>query len=251
MAFHEISQTQFETYNVQKSPFVFTIAEEVQWFIDQEYNLLGTVIRDKIDRDWSYVLMALDSDGEYRAIDVNVSYESIEIANSEIRSNARRIAENGKFKEKLYEDLENKIDLEITDINKEVKSYFNKHPEKLYILNPRKFEELIASILEDLGFDIELTKATRDGGSDIIARIKNAVTSFLILVECKRYSPNNKVSVDIVRQVAGVHTLKNPSKSIIVTTSTFTKDAIKEAGKLNEKLDLKDYYDLKDWLKKY
>ncbi len=79
----------------------------------------------------------------------------------------------------------------------------------------------------------------------------NAVTSFLILVECKKYSPENKVDVGIIREVVGVQTFKNPSKSIIVTTSTFTKDAIKEASQLKDKLDLKDYNNLKDWLSKY
>ncbi|WP_332023252.1 restriction endonuclease, partial [Kaistella sp.] len=118
-------------------------------------------------------------------------------------------------------------------------------------LTPRKFEELVASILEDLGFDVTLTKQTRDGGSDIIASIRNAVTSFLILVECKKYSPENKVDVGIIREVVGVQTFKNPSKSIIVTTSRFTKDAIKEASQMKDKLDLKDYDNLKEWLSKY
>jgi HJR/Mrr/RecB family endonuclease len=81
----------------------------------------------------------------------------------------------------------------VTDINTELKRYLNKHPEKLYDLTLRKFEELIASILEDLGFEVELTQATRDGGSDIIAYIRNAVCEYLTLVECKKYSPENKV----------------------------------------------------------
>jgi len=116
---------------------------------------------------------------------------------------------------------------------------------------PRKFEELIASILEDFGFDINLTKATRDGGSDIIARIKNSVCSFLTLVECKRYAPDNKVGVGIVREVIGVHSIKQASKSIIVTTSFFSKDAQEVAKKMENQIDLKDFEDLKIWLNQY
>jgi len=90
------------------------------------------------------------------------------------------------------EKKEKPLSLIVTNIDDEIKKYFNKHPEKLYDLNPRKFEELIASILKDLGFDVELTKVTRDGGRDIIASIRTKVSTFLTYVECKRYSPENK-----------------------------------------------------------
>ena len=56
-----------------------------------------------------------------------------------------------------------------TDTQAEVIKYFSKHPEMLFSLPPRKFEELIASIFENNGFDVELTPETRDGGIDIIA----------------------------------------------------------------------------------
>ena len=126
-----------------------------------------------------------------------------------------------------------------------------KYPHRLYDINPRKFEELIASILEDLGFTVELTQATRDGGRDIIASIRNSVTNFLAYVECKRYAPGNKIDVGIIRQVQGVQYTNRPSKSIIVTTSFFTRDAVKEAKLIENQLDLKDFNDIKNWLEKY
>ncbi len=75
--------------------------------------------------------------------------------------------------EELYSDdsIENSSIL-LTDVNDEIKKYLSKHPEKLHDLTSRKFEELVASILEDLGFDVTLTKQTRDGGTDIIASIR-------------------------------------------------------------------------------
>ena len=247
----EISEDQFYSYSILKNPLASAIGEEIKWFQDDENNLLGTVIQDKIDKDWSYVILALDADRLYRAIEVNASIDSEDSSESELLTKMSELAIKGEIQEELYigEIVQPKIFF--TDINDEVKKYFNKHPEKLYDLSPRKFEELIASILKDLGFDVELTKATRDGGSDIIASIRNAITTFLILVECKKYSPENKVDVGIIREVAGVHSLKQPSKSIIVTTSFFTKDARKEASLHKEKLDLKDYYDLKEWLSRY
>lgn len=73
----------------------------------------------------------------------------------------------------------------ITDLSVELKRYFAKHPEKLHDLAPRKFEELIADILKDLGWDTELTSATRDGGRDIYAYLRNQVTSFLMFVNVR------------------------------------------------------------------
>jgi HJR/Mrr/RecB family endonuclease len=145
----------------------------------------------------------------------------------------------------------NESNATVHNIDDEIKKYFKNHPHKLYDLNPRKFEELIASILKDLGFDVELTKATRDGGRDIIASIRNAVTSFLAYVECKRFAADNRVGVGIIRKVAGVHYIRKPSKSIIVTTSFFTKDAVTEAKSLENQLELKDFNDIKEWLRIY
>lgn len=118
----------------------------------------------------------------------------------------------------------------ITTIDEQIKTYLKKNPEKMYDLSPRKFEELVADILKDMGFDVELTKATRDGGRDIIAHITNSVCSYLTHIECKKYAPENKVGVSIIREVMGVHQIRNATKSIIVTTGFFSKDAIKDGS---------------------
>jgi restriction endonuclease Mrr len=255
MAIKRISEEEFYDYNVIKNPMASVLGNEVSWFSEKENNLLATIINDRIDIDWGYVKLLKEPNGEYRATEVEASFETREIAESRVLEKLEELVLSGKYVEELYEDdteiEESTQNVIITDINEEVKKYFKKHPEKLYDLSPRKFEELVASILEDMGLDIQLTKATRDGGTDIIASIKNALTSLLILVECKRYAPENKVGVDIIRNVAGVHTLKNPAKSIIVTTSTFTKDAKEIAKELETRIDLKDYEDLKIWLNKY
>lgn len=255
MAIKKISEEEFYNYNIIKNPMASVLGKEVSWFSGKENNLLATIIKDKTDNDWGYVILLKQPNNECRAEEVEVSFETRGIAESKVLGKLEELIASGEYVEKLYEDdneiEEPKQNIIITDINEEVKKYFKKHPEKLFELSSRKFEELVASILEDMGLDIQLTKATRDGGTDIIASIKNALTSILILVECKRYAPDNKVGVGIIRNVIGVHTLRNPSKSIIVTSSTFTKDALKEAAKLETKLDLKDYDDLKGWLNKY
>lgn len=223
------------------------------WYSVDEANIIGTLLIDKIDKDWSYVILAKEEDGEYRLTEVKVSIENDDLAKKELKMKMRDFAINNKVEKELYRStlFDLKSSIIITDINEEIKRFFKKYPEKLYNINPRKFEELIASIFEDLGFEVELTQATRDGGRDIIANIRSAVTNFLAYVECKRYAPVNTIGVGIIRQVSGVQYLRKPAKSIIVTTSFFTKDAIEEAKLIENQLDLKDFNNIKSWLESY
>lgn len=252
MPLKEISEDKFNSYNFIKYP-VF-VAKEHYWFADDATHIIGTVLRDNFDKDWSYVILVKQNESdEYEFADAKVSYETDEIAIENLRHRIQEIARTRKVENDLYKStlFDPKSSIIVGDIDEAVKAYFKKYPEKLYEMHPRKFEELIASILQDFGFDVELTKATRDGGRDIIARIKNSVTNLLAYVECKRYSPNNKIDVGLIRNVAGVQYLDKPGKSIIVTTSFFTKDALELAKKIENQLDLKDFNDIKVWLENY
>lgn len=254
MGLKQISEDKFNNYNFRKYPNF--VAKEYYWFADDESKIIGTVLRDNFDKDWSYVILAIEKENEehnYELVDAKVSFESEDIASEKITAQMQNIAKTRKVETDLYEStlFKKESAIIVGDIDDAIKSFFKKYPEKMYDINPRKFEELIASILVDFGFDIELTKATRDGGRDIIARIKNGVTSFLTYIECKRYAPDNKIGVELVRNVSGVLYLDKPAKSIIVTTSYFTKDAKEIAKKIENQLDLKDFNDIKNWLQRY
>ncbi len=80
MAIRQISEQEFyENINVQKNPMAFVLGEEKKWFIDDDKNLLGIVILDKIDKDWSFVILAKDEDNQFRAVDVAASLNSLKI----------------------------------------------------------------------------------------------------------------------------------------------------------------------------
>ncbi len=129
-------------------------------------------------------------------------------------------------------------------------------PALLTALEPRQFEEVTAEIFRDKGFEVELTKRTRDGGKDVIAFHKDQLgiqTKYII--ECKHYSDNNKVGVDIVRALYGVKNSRSGGNvGIIVTTSTFTSGArefIENESTTNLDLTLADKDQLLEWLKGY
>jgi HJR/Mrr/RecB family endonuclease len=97
--------------------------------------------------------------------------------------------------------------------------------DSIYTLTPRKFEELIADLLADLGCDVELTPATRDGGKDILAYMTTPHGKLLCLVEAKKHRRDRPVGVELVRQLYGTLTDADASSAMLVTTSSFSKEA--------------------------
>lgn len=121
----------------------------------------------------------------------------------------------------------------------------------IYSLTGRKFEEVVAELLFKKGFEVELTKQTRDNGYDIIAlqNVSGFKTKFL--VECKKYSSIRPVGIEIIRSFADVLNEENANKGIIVTTSYFTKEVKKRQLKMGHMLDLADKNQLLEWVVDY
>lgn len=121
-------------------------------------------------------------------------------------------------------------------------------PHQLFSIDPRKFEELICEILDRHGWRVELTPKTKDGGYDIFAFSGSpGGVSSSWLVECKRYRPDRKVGVEVVRSICGVKEQLKAANAMIVTTSSFTRGA-HEWSKTRWDLSLRDYDGILSWL---
>ena len=136
------------------------------------------------------------------------------------------------------------------NLEEEMLAYFRRHPDQLYSLHPRKFEELVAAIFKNNGFTVQLTPETKDGGVDIIAVQHSAFTGETVsLIECKRYSPTQKVGIGIVQRLIGAVYQMQATKGVIVTTSFFSRDAHQAAQSCKHMLALKDYFSIQSWLR--
>src|SRR6476620_5986888 len=123
------------------------------------------------------------------------------------------------------------------------------HPVEMYSLHPRKFEELIAAIFRNHGFQVELTPQTRDGGCDFIAIQNHVLTGNLCyLVECKRNAPENRLGVAVVRSLHGVVADRGATKGILVTTSSYTNEAKRFGSRHVSQLALQECDDIVTWL---
>lgn len=126
-----------------------------------------------------------------------------------------------------------------------------RNPELLNQINPGEFEDFVADLFKQQGFKVEVTKRIKDGGKDIIAIRSEMNVNVKYIIECKRYSFDNKVGVELVRQLYGVQQAEFANKSVLVTTSSFTQGAIDFANQHSTKwhMDLKSFSDLLIWVK--
>ena len=137
---------------------------------------------------------------------------------------------------------------DVTTVSDEFLKKLCDKPDLLYELSPRGFEEVVAEILHKLGYDITLTPASKDGGKDIYAARKSSLGSFLYIVECKRYAPDNTVGVGLIRQLNGVVEAERATAGILATTSFFSKDAKEFQTTIANRMSLKDYLGIQGWL---
>lgn len=133
--------------------------------------------------------------------------------------------------------------------NEEVLKHLEAHPEALYHLNPRQFEEFVAELLARQGYEVSLTQFSKDGGKDLYVAHKSGLGSALYVVECKRYGPDNPVGVGIVRQLYGVVQAEQLTGGLVATTSYFTKDAQEFQQSVKYHLSLADYVELRRWIR--
>ena len=96
------------------------------------------------------------------------------------------------------------------------------------------FEILVAELLTADGWDIELVARNNAPGPDIIAISTKLIrnVTLKLIVECKRYSENNPVDIDVVRKIMYWVNKNAATMGMIATTSRFTSAALKQAKKI-------------------
>jgi HJR/Mrr/RecB family endonuclease len=122
-----------------------------------------------------------------------------------------------------------------------------KQPELLRTLDWRLFEKLLAKILEELGYEIELQRGTKDGGVDIFAlKADRILGPHRYLLQAKRWT--NAVGVEPVRELLFLHGHHKITKSCLATTSRFTAGAWELARDYAWQLELRDFDKLQEWI---
>lgn len=99
----------------------------------------------------------------------------------------------------------------------------------LLAMTPAAFEEFVSRFLAEMGFvPLEVTKLSGDGGVDVRGTFEMSdVMSIMMAIQVKKWKPGNNVQAPIVQQLRG--SLSAHEHGLIITTSDFSKGAVKEA----------------------
>jgi restriction system protein len=122
----------------------------------------------------------------------------------------------------------NQIEKNIIDEVEATEEWKEKLLNVLYEITPAAFERLAQRILRESGFfQVEVTGKSGDGGIDGkgIVRV-SGLLSFHVIFQCKRY--RGSVTPSQIRDFRGAMQGR-ADKGLVITTGTFTREAIKEA----------------------
>ncbi|HMR17678.1 MAG TPA: restriction endonuclease [Sphingobacterium sp.] len=170
-----------------------------------------------------YGLIENSSRGVWALIDNDISISGLQ-ANKIVRFVREKASKASKLKIK---DTKQKTET----VDEEINNQLGWKEELIAILleiTPSAFERLCQRVLRESGFtQVEVTGKSGDGGIDGkgIAKI-NGFLSFHVFFQCKRYKTS--VGSSDIRDFRGAMQGR-ADKGLFITTSSFTREAIKEA----------------------
>lgn len=149
-----------------------------------------------------------------------------EIKRYRARGKQPRFIQHGKGYISLSRWTEHGLASQIEQHNKKVRQELRN---RLLNMEWDKFEDLIARLLAEIGFeDIEVTSPTRDGGIDVRGTlVVGDVIRTRMAIQVKKWRHN--IQAPIVQQVRG--SLGTHEQGLIITTSDFSAGARKEAAR--------------------
>ena len=106
--------------------------------------------------------------------------------------------------------------------------------ERIRRMDPFEFEFLIAELLRKIGYEeVDVTKKTGDKGIDVIGNLTvDGITHVKTVIQVKRYQKGSNISGKYITQLRG--SAEVDQRGLIITTSDFTKDAIRESKAKNK-----------------
>jgi restriction system protein len=164
------------------------------------------------------------------------------------RSSIKRQVQ-AEFAKKEIEASEDEVELDENGDSESAQSWQDHLLSILLEISPDAFERLSQRLLRESGFNqVEVTGRSGDGGIDGHGVVKlQGLLSFHVYFQCKRY--RNTVGSSVVRDFRGAM-MGRADKGLIITTGTFTRDAIAEATRDGATpIDLIDGPELMDRLK--
>lgn len=146
MAIKSIAAARFEALCFSRQPLIKLYAEEREWYADVQENVLGVILFDKIDSDWSFLLLGRDELARFSAIDGGVSFSSPDKARQALQHKMMQYSVAGETVFPQGRDLKGKKAFQIFD---PAVSHKKQHPDFAHLDRTPAFspaKEIIAEI---------------------------------------------------------------------------------------------------------
>lgn len=147
----------------------------------------------------------------------NVSAKShigIDELRNEIRNTENTIEEDEDFDSEILIIVRNTIDKFCRAIAQ--------NPLALNALEWRDIERIVAETLETIGFNVELTRSTKDGGKDIIVSFTVNKNKFKYYIEVKHWREGGKPGDKHIKSFIQVNARDETNGGIFISTSGYT-----------------------------
>lgn len=120
----------------------------------------------------------------------------------------------------------------------------------LHEMDARRFEELLAELLQADGWQVEVTPFSSDGGVDVVAvRQVPLIGTVRTVWQAKRYDPSkSKVGLSSIRELAASTRDFSATKGVVATTSMLTSGALRYVEQNQYLLGKAEHDDMMDWL---
>lgn len=112
----------------------------------------------------------------------------------------------------------------ITSISHEFAKLVSQTPDALDHLEWRDLERMMARVMDGLGFECELTPASKDGGKDLVLVWRAAAGDQSFIVELKHWRSGKRVGRNAVSDFMSVIVAENRTGGVFLSTSGYSAD---------------------------
>lgn len=92
----EITRSQFNAYCYARQPLVRVMSTEVKWYEAGNRKLLATLLLDKTDQDYNFIILVRDARRLFRAWNISCSHPTIEDAEQKLFQEMKLLVNDGK-----------------------------------------------------------------------------------------------------------------------------------------------------------
>ena len=147
---------------------------------------------------------------------------------------------------------EDKVFTAFKNLNKTLAQSIAENPNYLNELEWRDLERMLAEVLEVLGFSVELTPASKDGGKDIILECIISGLKHTYIIEIKHWRAGGRVGYGKIKEFLDIVVREKRQGGLFLSTSGYCNNVYQILSEIErEQLKLGDNKTVIYWCKTY